>query len=150
MAGNVVETVGLTKHYGDVRAVENLSLAVPGGTVFGLLGPNGAGKTTIIGTLLGLIRPTSGTIRLFGTEINGSTDEAVRRIGAIMETPAFYPYLSGRDNLRYFQGIAGSDGSGEIDRLLDLVGLSDRAEAPLQHLLTRHEAPARHRLCAPR
>lgn len=129
MAGNVVETVGLTKHYGDVHAVENLSLAVPHGATFGLLGPNGAGKTTIIGTLLGLIRPTSGTIRLFGTEINGSTDEAVRRIGAIMETPAFYPYLSGRDNLRYFQGIAGSTGSSEIDHLLDLVGLSDRAAA---------------------
>jgi ABC-2 type transport system ATP-binding protein len=128
MAANVVETTGLTKHYGEVRAVQDLSLQVPKGTIFGLLGPNGAGKTTIIGTLLGLIRPTSGTIRLFGTEINGSTDEAVRRIGAIMETPAFYPYLSGRDNLRYFQGIAGSDGAHELDRLLDLVGLADRAD----------------------
>lgn len=129
MAGNVVETTGLTKHYGEVRAVHDLSLQVPKGTVFGLLGPNGAGKTTIIGTLLGLIRPTAGSIRLFGTEINGSIDQAVRRIGAIMETPAFYPYLSGRDNLRYFQGIAGSDGPDEIERLLDLVGLTDRADA---------------------
>jgi ABC-2 type transport system ATP-binding protein len=130
MAGNVVETTGLTKQFGDVRAVQDLSLQVPKGTVFGLLGPNGAGKTTIIGTLLGLIRPTAGTIRLFGTEINGSTDEAVRRIGAIMETPAFYPYLSGRDNLRYFQGIAGGGGGGgEIDRLLELVGLAGRAQA---------------------
>ncbi len=129
MAGNVVETTGLTKHFGEVRAVQDLSLQVPKGTIFGLLGPNGAGKTTIIGTLLGLIRPTSGAIRLFGVEIDGSTDEAVRRIGAIMETPAFYPYLSGRDNLRYFQGIAGGEGSSEIDRLLDLVGLADRADA---------------------
>jgi ABC-2 type transport system ATP-binding protein len=129
MPGNVVETTGLTKHFGEVRAVQDLSLAVPRGTVFGLLGPNGAGKTTIIGTLLGLIRPTAGTIRLFGTESNGSTDAAVRRIGAIMETPAFYPYLSGRDNLRYFQGIAGSDRPDEIERLLDLVGLTDRADA---------------------
>ncbi|NNC92016.1 MAG: ATP-binding cassette domain-containing protein [Acidimicrobiia bacterium] len=128
MAANVVETTGLTKHFGDVRAVQDLSLQVPRGTVFGLLGPNGAGKTTIIGTLLGLIRPTAGAIRLFGVQINGSTDEAVRRIGAIMETPAFYPYLSGRDNLRYFQGIGGRDDAGEIDRLLGLVGLSDRAE----------------------
>ncbi len=129
MAGNVVETTGLTKHYGDVQAVADLSLVVPQGTVFGLLGPNGAGKTTIIGTLLGLIRPTSGTIRLFGTEINGSTDDAVRRIGAIMETPAFYPFLSGRDNLRYFQGIAGGDDPGEIEQLLGVVGLADRADA---------------------
>lgn len=129
MAGNVVETVGLTKDYGEVRAVADLSLQVPQGTIFGLLGPNGAGKTTIIGTLLGLIRPTAGTIRLFGSEINGSTDEAVRRIGAIMETPAFYPFMSGRDNLRYFQGISGTGGPSEIDSLLELVGLSDRADA---------------------
>ncbi len=129
MAGNVVETIGLTKDYGDVRAVSDLSLQVPRGTVLGLLGPNGAGKTTIIGTLLGLIRPSSGTIRLFGKEINGSTNEAVRRIGAIMETPAFYPYLSGRDNLRYFQGISGTGGVAEIESLLDLVGLTDRADA---------------------
>ena len=129
MAANVVETTGLTKHFGEVRAVQDLSLQVPKGTVFGLLGPNGAGKTTIIGTLLGLIRPTAGAIRLFGTEIDGSTDRAVRRIGAIMETPAFYPYLSGRDNLRYFQGIAGGDDRQEIDHLLDLVGLADRAAA---------------------
>lgn len=129
MDGTVVETTGLTKHFGEVRAVQELSLQVPKGTVFGLLGPNGAGKTTIIGTLLGLIRPTAGTIRLFGTEIDGSTDQAVRRIGAIMETPAFYPYLSGRDNLRYFQGIAGSLDGNEIDRLLELVGLADRADS---------------------
>jgi ABC-2 type transport system ATP-binding protein len=129
MSVNVVETTGLTKHYGDVRAIQDLSLAIPKGTIFGLLGPNGAGKTTIIGTLLGLIRPTAGTFRLFGTEIDGSTDEAVRRIGAIMETPAFYPFMSGRDNLRYFQGISGTGGPEEIDRLLDLVGMSARAEA---------------------
>ena len=73
--------------------------------IFGLLGPNGAGKTTIIGALLGLIHPDAGRVRLFGNEIQGSFDDAVRRIGAIMETPAFYPYLSGRDNLRYFQGF---------------------------------------------
>lgn len=129
MAGNVVETRGLTKHYGEVQAVEDLSLQVPKGTVFGLLGPNGAGKTTVIGVLLGLIRPTAGSIALFGTEITGSADEAVRRIGAIMETPAFYPYLSGRDNLRYFQGIAGSHREKEVDELLEVVGLTDRGDA---------------------
>ena len=129
MADPVIETHGLTKRYGEVVAVENLTLAVPRGSVFGLLGPNGAGKTTIIGTLLGLIRADAGRIRLFGEDIAGSTDAAVRRIGAIMETPAFYPYLSGRDNLRYFQGISGSDDPTEVDRLLDLVGLSERAGA---------------------
>ncbi len=115
MADPVIETHGLTKRYGEVVAVENLTLAVPRGSVFGLLAPNGAGKTTIIGTLLGLIRADAGRIRLFGEDIAGSTDAAVRRIGAIMETPAFYPYLSGRDNLRYFQGISGSDDPTEVD-----------------------------------
>jgi ABC-2 type transport system ATP-binding protein len=129
MAGPVIETHGLTKTYGDVVAVDSLNLQVPKGAIFGLLGPNGAGKTTIIGTLLGLIRADAGDIRLFGALVDGSTDEAVRRIGAIMETPAFYPYLSGRDNLRYFQGISGGGDPAEIDRLLDLVKLSDRADA---------------------
>ena len=89
MAGSVVETSGLTKHYGDVRAVVDLDLAVPQGTIFGLLGPNGAGKTTIIGTLLGLLRPTAGSIRLFGLEINGSTD-AVRGMGVVRVNQVSY------------------------------------------------------------
>ncbi len=129
MAGNVVETAGLTKRYGEIVAVDDLFLAVPHGSIFGLLGPNGAGKTTIIGTLLGLIHADAGRISLFGQHVDGAHDEAVRRIGAIMETPAFYPYLSGRDNLRYFQGIQGRDDPEEIESLLDLVGLAARGAA---------------------
>ncbi|MFQ5948137.1 MAG: ABC transporter ATP-binding protein [Acidimicrobiia bacterium] len=125
----VIETSGLTKRYGSVVAVDDLSLRVPRGSVFGLLGPNGAGKTTIIAALLGLVRANAGSIRLFGLDIDGSTDEAVRRIGSIMEIPAFYPYLSGRDNLLYFQGIGGRHDPAEIDRLLELIGLTDRANA---------------------
>lgn len=126
---NVIQTAGLTKHYKDVVAVDAVDFAVPQGRILGLLGPNGAGKTTIIGMLLGLIRPTAGTIQLFGKPANGFTDQAVRRIGAIMETPAFYPYLSGRDNLKYFQGLSGRRDEAELDRLLDLVNLSGRAHA---------------------
>lgn len=130
MPGAVIKTRGLTKRYGDLTAVHNLDLEVPSGSVFGLLGPNGAGKTTIIGILLGLIHRDGGDVRLFGQAVDGAHDDAVRRIGAIMETPAFYPYLSGRDNLRYFQGISGGgNGPGEIDRLLRLVNLSERADA---------------------
>lgn len=129
MVDPVIQTEGLTKRYGDVLAVDDLSLSVPRGAVFGLLGPNGTGKTTIIGTLLGLLTPTSGRSSLFGDEIDRSINEAVRRIGAIMKTPAFYPFLSGRDNLRYFQGIAGTDDPAEIDRLLELVGLASRGAA---------------------
>ena len=129
-AAAAIETRGLTKTYGDVVAVRALDLTVGRGRVFGLLGPNGAGKTTIIGSLLGLITPDAGEIRLFEEPTAGRFDRAVRRIGAIMETPSFYPYLSGRDNLRYFQGISGGrPETDEVERLLDLVGLTERADA---------------------
>ena len=125
----VIETQSLTKQYGSIQAVDDLSLQVPGGGVFGLLGPNGSGKTTTMGMLLGLIRPTSGTIHLFGDVAEGVHPDALRRIGAIVEEPSFYPYLSGRNNLRYFQGIGGNGSSDEVDRLLELVGLSERASS---------------------
>ena len=121
----VIQTDALTKRYGRVLAVDQLSLQVPRGHVFGLLGPNGAGKTTFMGMLLGLVRPTSGSFSLLGA--NGVSMDALRRIGAIVETPAFYPYLSGRRNLAYFQGVMGRKDPHELDMLLDRVGLADRA-----------------------
>ena len=124
-----IETEGLTKRYGSITAVDNLSLQVPDAGVFGLLGSNGSGKTTSMGMLLGLIRPTAGSIRLFGNSVEGVHPDSLRRIGAIVEEPNFYPYLSGRDNLRYFQGIAGGGALGEVDHLLEMVGLSDRANS---------------------
>ncbi len=126
MTTPVIETNGLSKDFGSILAVDNLSLSVPKGSVFGLLGPNGAGKTTIIGILLGLITPTSGKFSLFGEEINGSIESALQRIGATMETPSFYPYLSGLDNLRYFQQVAGHNDAAELDSLLELVNLHSR------------------------
>ncbi len=126
MTTPVIETNGLSKDFGSILAVDNLSLSVPKGSVFGLLGPNGAGKTTIIGILLGLITPTSGKFSLFGEEINGSIESALQRIGATMETPSFYPYLSGLDNLRYFQQVAGHNDAAELDSLLELVNLRPR------------------------
>ncbi len=125
----VVETQALTKRYGAVLAVDSLSIQVPRGGVFGLLGPNGSGKTTTMSMLLGLVSPTSGTFRLLGRDTNSGRQEALRHIGAIVESPAFYPYLSGRINLRYFQGIIGRGDSKDIERLLDMVGLSSRAHS---------------------
>ena len=123
----VIETNGLTKRYGEVLAVHDLSMNVPRGHVFGLLGPNGSGKTTTMGMLLGLVKPTAGSFSLFGS---GSQDlEALRRIGAIVETPSFYPYLSGKDNLAYFQGIGGRGDPKELDDLLEKVGLAERADS---------------------
>lgn len=125
----VVETQALTKRYRSVLAVDNLSIQVPRGGVFGLLGPNGSGKTTTMSMLLGLVSPTSGTFRLLGHDADSGRREALRHIGAIVESPAFYPYLSGRMNLRYFQGIIGRGDLADVERLLDLVGLSSRAHS---------------------
>ena len=127
MSEFVIHTDGLTKRYGDVLAVDELSLQVPSGSIFGLLGPNGSGKTTTMGMLLGLVKPTSGTYSLFGSDTRRV--EALHRVGAIVETPAFYPYLSGRANLEYFQGITGNGEPKELGDLLDQVGLASRADS---------------------
>jgi ABC-2 type transport system ATP-binding protein len=128
----VIETQGLTKFYGPILAVDQLSLQVPAGGVFGLLGPNGSGKTTTISMLLDLVKPTSGWVRLFGRDAPGVRREDLRRIGAIVEAPAFYPYLSGRANLQFFQGLSRRGDRREIDRLLGLVELSSRANSKFQ------------------
>ena len=126
-ASPVIQTEALTKRFGKIVAVDNLSLTVPRGRVFGLLGPNGSGKTTTMGMLLGLTRPTAGSFSLFGER--AGQQAALRRVGAIVETPAFYPYLSGRQNLGYFQGILGKGARQEVDDLLERVGLADRANS---------------------
>src|SRR5437763_7123325 len=124
---NVIETTDLTKRYGEVVAVDRLSLRVPRGGVFGFLGPNGSGKTTTMGMLLGLVHPTSGEARLFGDPARHPA--TLRRVGAMVETPTFYPYLSGRDNLRYFQGVRRRGIRADIERLLQLVDLGKRADS---------------------
>jgi ABC-2 type transport system ATP-binding protein len=118
---NPVETTALTKQFGAVAAVKDLDLTVRAGEVYGFLGPNGAGKTTTLRMLLGLIRPTSGSVRLLGKP-PGSLD----RVGALIEGPAFYPYLSGRKNLLVLAGHAGVARS-RVDHVLDTVGLTGRA-----------------------
>ena len=127
MNESVIRTDGLTKRYGDILAVDDLSLEVPGGQVFGLLGPNGSGKTTTMGMLLGLVKPTAGSFSLFAS--GTPHQNALHRVGAIVETPSFYPYLSGRDNLAYYQGITGRGNRKELDDLLSKVGLADRAKS---------------------
>jgi ABC-2 type transport system ATP-binding protein len=116
-----VEARRLTKRYGSLTAVDNLDLRVHAGEVYGFLGPNGAGKTTTLRMLLGLIRPSSGEVRLFG-EPPGRLDG----VGALIEGPAFYPYLSGRDNLRVLARHAGVPPA-RIAAVLHQVDLTDRA-----------------------
>jgi ABC-2 type transport system ATP-binding protein len=117
-----VETHLLTKRYGELVAVDGISLTVRSGEIYGFLGPNGAGKTTTLRMLLGLVRPTSGTIRLFG-KAAGHLDQ----IGALIEGPGFYPYLSGLDNLRVLARYAGCAPE-RIGTVLELVDLAGRAK----------------------
>jgi ABC-2 type transport system ATP-binding protein len=116
-----VETDRLTKRYGRVTAVDGVSLTVRAGEVYGFLGPNGAGKTTTLRMLLGLIRPTAGTARVFG-----APPGRLASVGALIEGPGFYPYLSGRDNLRVLARYTGVS-SQRMATVLDRVDLSDRA-----------------------
>src|SRR2546425_5433058 len=122
-----IETVGLTKQFGRHRAVDNLHLAISTGSVFGFLGPHGAGQTTTIRMLLGLIRPTSGSGRILGHDIMRERAAILPGIGAIVESPAFYLSLSGRDNLRVFARTAGSEDARRIAEVLAMVDLDKRA-----------------------
>ena len=126
----VIQTDGLTKRYRNVVAVDDLSIEVRRGRVYGLLGPNGSGKTTTMGLLLGLLRPTSGTFSLFGS--SERHEESLRRVGAIIESPSFYPYLSGLQNLKYFQMISGDGSEEELESLIDRVGLAGRGDDPFR------------------
>lgn len=121
-----IETVGLTKAYGSVLAVDHLDLRVEVGEIVGFLGPNGAGKTTTMRMLLGLVRPTSGTSRLLGMANETHLEEILARTGSIIENPTFYPFLSGRDNLRVIAKITNSD-SARIAEVLEVVDLTSAA-----------------------
>lgn len=120
-----IRTEKLTKRYQRHLAVDSLDLEVYRGEIFGFLGPNGAGKTTTIGMLLGLIAPTSGRAEVLGHSIAHSPGEALHRVGAMIETPAFYPYLSGRDNLRAL-AMAGGLPATRADEVLAIAGLAER------------------------
>jgi ABC-2 type transport system ATP-binding protein len=123
-ADAIVQTRGLTKHYGAIVAVDNLNLTVRRGEIYGFLGPNGAGKTTTLRMLLGLIRPTFGTSVVAGAA--PGSPESLARIGAIVEAPAFYPYMSGYDNLRLLAIYCGVPLK-RVGAALDQVELTPRA-----------------------
>ena len=122
-----LELRGLTKRFGDLVAVEDLNLAVRRGDVYGFLGPNGSGKSTTIRMILGLVRPTSGEVRIFGRPAAGPAERA--KMAGFVEAPGFYEYLSARDNLKL---LAIADRRGDkvppLQRVLETVGLSYRAK----------------------
>jgi ABC-2 type transport system ATP-binding protein len=123
-----VEARKLVKRYGDLAAVDEVDLTVEAGDVFGYLGPNGAGKTTSLRMLLGLIRPTSGSVRLFGRDPLLEGAKALDGVAGFVEGPRFYPYLSARRNLRLLADYDGGSASGRIEEVLELVELRERAK----------------------
>jgi ABC-2 type transport system ATP-binding protein len=123
-----VEARGLVKRYGELTAVAGVDLTVERGDVFGYLGPNGAGKTTSLRMLLGLIRPTEGTARLFGRDPIVDGARALDGVAGFVEGPRFYPYMSGRKNLRLLADLDGGASTARIDEALDVVELRDRAK----------------------
>jgi len=132
-SGVILRTRGLTKRFGALDAVKDLNLELRRGEVFGFLGPNGAGKSTTVGMILGLVAPTSGSIELFGQKIDGNRWPALRRIGAVIEEPAFYPYLSGWDNLEVLSRAIGGVPPKKIPEVLERVNLLDRSHDRYSH-----------------
>jgi ABC-2 type transport system ATP-binding protein len=122
-----IRVSGLVKTYGPIRALDGLDLEVPRGVVYGFLGPNGAGKTTTMRILTGLIRSDAGEVELFGKRLRWLDRKAMFDVGALIESPAFYPYLSGRDNLRVIAGVGARPAPGRVDAVLEIVHLADRA-----------------------
>jgi ABC-2 type transport system ATP-binding protein len=126
----ILRTEGLSKRYGRIQAVSDMDLRVYKGEVYSFLGPNGSGKSTTVGMILGLVRPTRGRALVFGDDMATHPWPALRKIGAVIETPAFYPYLSGYNNLKALAITLGGVSNARIDEMLELVGLRDRGGDP--------------------
>lgn len=115
----------ITKYYGTLRALDQVSLEVPGDCIFGILGPNGSGKTTLLGIVTDVLKASAGSYQWFGT---APDHQSRKKIGTLLETPNFFPYLSARDNLCINAEVKGCDHS-DIDRVLKVAGLYDRADS---------------------
>jgi ABC-2 type transport system ATP-binding protein len=122
-----IEARGLVKRYGRITAVDDVDLTVSPGDVYGYLGPNGAGKTTSLRMLLGLIRPDSGSAKLFGRDPLVEGARALDGVAGFVEAPRYYPYMSGRRNLEMAAALDGDGAADRIDEALDTVDLTDRA-----------------------
>jgi ABC-type multidrug transport system ATPase subunit len=129
----VIQVKNLTKSFKNLTAVNNLSFSVTGGEVYGFLGQNGAGKSTTIRMLLTLIKPTSGSIEIFGMDLYKHRKEILQQTGAIIEKPDLYKYLTAKENLRIFAKLSGVKvGDKKIIEQLQMVGLADRADSKVK------------------
>ena len=123
-----VETIGLSKSYGPVRAVESVSLRVGRGEIYGFIGRNGAGKTTTIRALLGMIRPSAGSVRMLGEAVGPHGRGPWRRVGHLVEEPSAYPELTVRENLEIARRLQGLEGSAATSRAIERLGLGPYAD----------------------
>ncbi len=130
--GFALVTRGLEKRYGPRMALAGLDLSVPNGVVYGFLGPNGAGKTTTMRLLTGLIHPDAGSIEILGKPFGRGDRRHLFDVGALVESPSFYPYLSARANLRALAATGAQTSDRRVEELLELVGLRDRARDKVQ------------------
>jgi ABC-2 type transport system ATP-binding protein len=130
--GLAVATRGLVKRYGSQPALQGLDMSVPTGAVYGFLGPNGAGKTTLMRILVGLLRPDAGEVRLLGAPFQRGDRKRLFGVGSLIEQPSFYPYLSGRDNLRVFAAAGPYTPATRIEEVLEYVGLRERARSKVK------------------
>ena len=129
----ILKVENISKHFGNLKAVDELSFEVAAGEVFGFLGQNGSGKSTTIRMLLSLIHPTSGTIELFGKSLQKERNQILEQVGAIIERPDLYPYLSAREHLQLFAKVRKQRiNANAIEDTLDKVGLLDRAKDKVQ------------------
>ena len=131
----MIEVTALRKQYGDVLAVAGVSFSAEPGQIFGLLGPNGAGKSTAIGCISGLLRPTSGRIRVLGHDVVLDSVEARRHLGVVPQELALYDDLSAQQNLAYWgaaYGLGGDDLKRRVLAVLEQIGLGDRAREPVR------------------
>src|SRR4051794_33289405 len=127
-----VATRGLAKSYGKHQALVGLDMSVPRGRVYGFLGPNGSGKTTALRLLTGLLRPDAGTIALFGTPYTWHDRKRLFRVGSLIETPSFYPYLSGFENLVVLSASGPRTDRSRIPQVLEYVGMGGRGKDAVQ------------------
>ena len=135
MSEPILVAQDLHKAYGDVKAVDGISLQVARGEVFGLLGPNGAGKTTTISMLTGLLEPTEGKITVDGLDLETHTNEVKAKLGLVPQELALYPTLSARQNLEFFgriYGLKGKELRQRVDEVLAMIGLTERADEAIE------------------
>ena len=146
----ILTTDGLTKQYKHFKALDNFSMHVPKGSIYGFVGKNGAGKTTLIRLICGLQNPTSGEYLLYGkkgTDKDKTIAKARRRMGAVVETPSIYQNMTARENLRQQFDILGLPSYEGIDELLSLTGLSDTGKKKSKRLFPWYAPTPRHCHC---